>query len=349
MSNMPQHVLETFDFQASACRVLGSPFTAMVCEILRDNIDDSTAFGRRLIEWPETAMTDAIALRAAGALHALARSGKARDLSGLYPPMETNAEALWPVMAEAIARNDESLNEFLDSPPQTNEVSRSSPILGMCLRISERYKMPLALYEFGASAGLNLAFDTFYYNLVNDNEWGNPNALVVIKSEWRGKFPKPYTKLEVVSRAGCDRNPLDPQQPAAIERLLSYVWADQNTRIARLSSALTASNQMEYSVDKADAADWVEQKLAEPAIPGVARVFFHTIVWQYLTEHAKQRIMSAFEKAGAEATPETPLFLLSMETEGSPSGAVLTERSWPTGQLITHGLSDYHGRWVDWA
>lgn len=349
MTHMTQHVAETFVFQAATCRSLGSPFTANLCELLLKNLDDSSRFGARIISWPETARNDALPLRACGALHWLARSGKARDLAALYPPLETKPEVLWDAVAAAIERHDDALFEFLDTPPQTNEVQRSSPLLGMALRLSDRFKLPLALYEIGASAGLNLAFDKYDYELGDGREWGDPNALVRIESEWRGNRPPLDAPLEIVSRAGCDRKPLDPHDPDAVERQLAYIWADQYERIGRVSAALMAAAAEPYEVEKADAADWLEAKLSEPAVEGVARVFFHTIVWQYLSDESKARVKAAFERSGASVTETTPLVWMYMESEDHPAGAILKQTVWPGGELETAGLSDYHGRWVDWV
>lgn len=349
MTHMTSHVAETFVFQATLCRSLGSPFTANLCDLLLKNLDDSSRFGARIIGWPETARDDALALRACGALHWLARSGKARELAALYPPLETKPEALWEAIKSAIERHDDALHDFLDSPPQTNEVSRSSALLGMGLRLAERYQMPLALYEIGASAGLNLAFDLYRYTLGEDREWGNPDSLVQIGSEWRGNEPPLDVELEIVSRAGCDRNPLDPHDPESVERQLAYIWADQHERIGRISAALMAAASMPYVVEKADAADWVEAQLAEPPAEGIVRVFFHTIVWQYLPIATRDRITAAFEAAGARATEQTPLVWMYMEAEDHPAGAILKQTIWPGGEIETAGLADYHGRWVDWV
>lgn len=349
MSNMNSHVLETFRFQAGACRSLGSPFTATLCDLLAERLTDSSRFGARIINWPETARADAIALRAAGALHALVRSGRARDLAALYPPLEAKPDQLWDAIEAAIGKHDDFLHDFLDSPPQTNEVSRSSALLGMALRLAARLEMPLALHEIGASAGLNLAFDTYHYLLGDGNEWGESNALVHIQSEWRGNIPPLEAPLEIASRVGCDRNPLDPHSPESVERQLAYIWADQHNRIGRVSAALSAAATMPYAVDKADAADWVEARLGEEAQPGVVRVFFHTIVWQYLPEATRNRITEAFAVAGANATADTPLVWMFMEAEDHPAGAVLKQTVWPGGESETVGLADYHGRWVDWT
>ena len=71
---MSGDVLESFRRQAKACRRLGSTFTATLCDLLAERLDQESQFGRRVIQWPSESGPDALALRAAGGLHALARS-----------------------------------------------------------------------------------------------------------------------------------------------------------------------------------------------------------------------------------------------------------------------------------
>ena len=69
-------VREAFAKQAGWCRQLGSPFTALLCESLRDRLDRTTATGARVLDWSGDAVMDALPLRLTGALHALVRRGR---------------------------------------------------------------------------------------------------------------------------------------------------------------------------------------------------------------------------------------------------------------------------------
>ncbi|MGG2473992.1 DUF2332 family protein, partial [Rhizobium sp. BR5] len=59
---------------------------------------------------------------------------------------------------------------------------------------------------------------------------------VSMSPEWRGNAP-PDTRIEVVERAGCDLNPLDPLSVEDRLRLMSYIWADQTDRLERTAAA----------------------------------------------------------------------------------------------------------------
>lgn len=343
---LPDPIADAFQRQADACRDLGSPFTAMVCELLGERLRPDSAFGRRIAEWPGQPVTDALALRACGSLHALNRSGRCPPLAAAYPPSCGTPDAVWTAVQVAIAEHDGFLSAYLDSPPQTNEVARSGMILGGCLAIAETFRLPLEIYEIGSSAGLNLGFDHYRYEL-GGRSWGPPASKVRIATRWEGPVPLD-APLTVVRRQGCDRNPLDPGSPADRDRLLSYIWPDQADRLARIDAALRVAASASQEVDRADAADWVERRLAGTPTPGRVRVLLHTVVWQYLPVETQHRIETALHQAGEAASQTSPLAWLRVEPDGLPGSAGIRLTLWPSGGTLLLGRADYHGRWSRW-
>ena len=103
------------------------------------------------------------------------------------------------------------------------------------------------------------------------------------------------------------------------------------------------------TVDEADAADWIEQKLALPQLAGTTRVVLHTIVWDYLPAPIKQRIDAALARAGAAATAQRPLAHLAIESDETRGSARIDLTVWPSGRSVTLGRGDFHGRWAEWA
>lgn len=344
---MNGEILESFEGQATACRNLGSPFTALVCETLARRLDGASAFGRRILSWSGRPKADALPLRAAGALHFLARSGQAPQLARAYPPDETGEMKLASAIDGAVADHDAQLTDFLDSPPQTNETGRSAIILGGALIVAKETGLALRTYEIGASAGLNLHFDRYHYEL-GAGRWGEPAADVRLACEWSGSAPPLDAPLRVVGRAGCDVNPLDPRERADRERLLAYVWPDQFERLARMERALARAAAREERVERSDAAQWLERRLAAPG-EDCARVLLHTIVWQYLPSETKTRLSSLIASAGAAATRAAPFAWLRMEADGDLRSAAVTLTIWPDGRERRLGRADFHGRWVRWG
>jgi hypothetical protein len=350
---MSKHIIDQFLLQAAGSPHLGSPFIGALCRLLAERLDRSSSFGRRILDWPGDPHVDALALRSCGALHALARSGRVPELRAAYPPAHTDVERLWSAISSAVGREDAFLAAFLDSPPQTNEVARSALILGGALQAVTRTGLPLALYEIGASASLNLAFDKYRYELGSGHVWGDSDALLTIRSEWRGSLPPVGRAIEVVSRLGCDRNPLDAANPDDADRLMAYIWPDQPYRLERTQAALRLAAAEGRKAERIDAADWVEREFAKPQVRGTCRFLFHTIVFQYLPPDRQARIEAVLLEARASATDDAPLAHFAFETDYNPDGhnvgAPMTLRIWPGGDTLHLGRGDYHGRWADWA
>jgi hypothetical protein len=343
-------VLKQFADQALACDHLGSPFTAMLCRLLATRLDKGTSFGRRILEWPGDPYADNVALRAAGALHSVARSGYEPDFAAVYPPNAPSEHTLWVAIVDILTRHDHFLADRLSSSPQTNEVARSGVVLGAMLTLAQKTGLPLDIFEIGASAGLNLGFDEYRYDLGEGRVWGPARAPLTLECAWLGAPPPLDARLEIVGRHGCDLRPIDPRNPADRERLMSYVWADQIYRLKRVEAALDLAIVDHRQVEEAEAADWLERQFAEPQAPGTCRVLFHTIVWQYLPPASKLRIEALLDRLGAAATAATPLARISIEADEFPArGARIDLTVWPTGETHTLGRGDFHGRWANWT
>ncbi|RYE07888.1 MAG: DUF2332 family protein [Hyphomicrobiales bacterium] len=342
-------VLKQFADQAAACEELGSPFTARLCQILARRLDDRSRFGRRILQWEGDPYADNVALRACGAVHALARSGWEPNLTRAYPPNPTSENAVWAALADALHHNDAFLTDRLSSAPQTNEVARSGLILGGMLTIAEVTGLPLEIFEIGASAGLNLGFDQYRYDFGGGQHWGRANAPLTIDCSWRGGQPPLKAPLSVTSRQGCDLNPLDPNRHEDRERLLSYIWADQVHRLERTEAALNLAAAEHRRADKADAVDWLADRLGAAPRRGVTRVLLHTIVWPYIPTASKQAIEATISRVSSAATADAPFARLSIEPDDTPGSARIDLTVWPSGGTVTLGRGDFHGRWAQWA
>ncbi len=341
---MSAAIAALFEQQAKACDEMGSPFTARVMRACIATLDGTTETGRRVLGWrPEP--SDVVALRLAGALHSLVLQGRDTDLANVYPP--NSGGNVEECVAAALKRHDEWICAWLDSPPQTNETGRSAVLLPGFLEIARRTQLPLALNEIGSSAGLNLFFDRFRYRY-GDKDWGDPAFPVTLSPQMRGAVPDLSGELTIASRAGSDIAPLDARNDNDRLRLRSYIWADQSERLARLDAALAVAQRGGFTLEKADAADFVSQRLA-PRAQGQCFVLFHTVVWQYLPDATRQAIEDAMQREGARATPDAPLAWLRMETlTNTDPCPVLQLTLWPDGETRTLALADFHGRWVEW-
>jgi hypothetical protein len=338
-------VRAAFAEQAEWCERLESPFTALLCRLLGERLDRSTETGRKALDWPgnPSSLVDALALRLCGGLNALARSGKAPALAACYPPHGLpDPETLWQALVPALA--DPQLPSWLDRAPQTNEVGRSAVLVSGLLFIADRYRQPMELLELGASAGLNLLLDRYGYWL-GGRRAGDPDSPLQLVPDWEGG-PPPGFHLRVESRSGVDIAPLDPRSDG--DRLLAYVWPDQRRRIEQLEAALAIAVQDPPMVERADAADWLEPRLASPLRPGVTRVVMHSVAFHYFPKEAQARISSSIAGHGAKASPEAPLAWLRYEQVPGEPHFSLVLQLWPGGDQIRLAECHPHGRWIRW-
>lgn len=333
--------------QAEACTTLGSPFTARISRLHAERLEPRSAVADRILGWQgdPSPSADSVPLRIAGCLHALVLEDREPQLAAVYPPNTPDDDALWSAIRAAENDHAAFILDRMASAPQTNEVRRSGALLPGFLLLGEMSGKPLVLSELGASAGLNLQWDRYRFDL-GARTFGPADSSVLIKPEWRGS-PPPLGNVSVAARAGCDLNPVDATDPAQCRRMLSYIWADQTDRLERTAHALDIASRDNLAIERADAIEWLRQRLAI-AHPGATHVIYHTIAWQYFPKALQEQGETLIQAAGARATTEAPLARLSLEADGKPDGASLTLQIWPSGEKKEIGRGDFHGRWVDW-
>jgi hypothetical protein len=279
----------------------------------------------------------ALALRLMGGVHRLVLAGEAPALAGHYPSAGGTPGHAWPAFLELLRDRRDEVRRLVDLPVQTNETGRCAALLVGFLEVAETTGLPLRLLEVGASAGLNLRFDRYRYEL-GGRTWGPTDSPVTIHAALTGDPPL-GADLRVASRAGCDARPVDPRTEEGRLTLASYVWPDQTERHERLRAALEVAAEVDAPVERARAAEWIEERLAEPA-PDVATVVFHSIVMQYLPDEERER----FERALAGA-PGTIAWLRLEPVDGVPEVRLTM---WPGGEERLLARAGYHGDPVEW-
>lgn len=329
--------------QSDVVRTMGSHFVAEILAAGARRLSCAPRTAALIEEWPRDAAADALAMRFNAALHALARSGTVPALAGLYRDRTGDFDA---VIGAAMATADDFIAEWMCVIPQTNEVGRSAAIMAALMVLRARYDMPCALYELGASAGLNLNLDRYSYDL-GGLHVGPNGAPVHIAPVWNGPVPD-ARMIEIISARGVDLNPIDVRDAAARERLMAYVWADEPDRVERLAKALAAARDAGSRVERGDIAAWLPVQLAAPQAIGTCRTVIHTMALQYLDAAGRDAVEAAFATAGARASVSQPLARIGLEWTAKRDAVHLSLTTWPDGQTRYLATCHAYGAWVEW-
>lgn len=342
-------MLDAFRRQAAACADLGSPMYAALLDRCADDIGAGGVLSEVLAGHEEDLGPSALALRLLGSVHRLVLDRRAGDLATFYPSVggTWQPDGGWTAFRRLLEDRPDEVREWLDRPPQTNEVGRAGALMGGLLHL--RHRLPVRLFEIGSSGGLNLLADRFGYVDASGRTFGDPASAVLLRDAWRGRPLEPWPGLEVVERLGCDVLPVDVGTPEGRLTLTAYVWPDQRERLDRLRGALALAQQTPAEVRRSAARDFAGRIGLRP---GAVTVLWHSVMWQYLDDDEQRDVTAAIERLGAAATDEAPFAHLALEPSRRAPGSdheflvVLTE--WPTGEPRVIGTSRGHGVPTDW-
>ena len=345
----PQPLVDRLREQAVHCRTAGSALTA---DLLDGAADELGADGpvRRLLAPLELDPPGTVpALRFAGALHRLVLERRAPALAVHYPTVGGTPGEVWPAARATVEEHLEELRELVRRPVQTNEVGRSSALLGGLLHVAAGTGLPVRLLEVGASGGLNLQVDRYRHEVADGVVLGDARSPVVLDSPWAGELPPLDAPLRVVERHGCDPAPLDPTSTEDRLTLTSYVWADQVARFERLRRALQVAAAFPERVERRSGSAFLERELQHPR-PGVATVVWQSLVRQYLDPDERTRLDAVLADAGQRATDEAPLAHLTLEPDkgGGDDGFLVALTRWPGGGTRVLADCGGHGPPITW-
>ena len=343
-------LLQTIEVQGQVCAGMGSAMYGDVLQLVAGDVEADGVFAQIFAGHENDSGRMALPLRLLGGLHRLALDGRAPALRRWYPSVggHWDAEAAWPDIVQAAAEHTDYLRAALDQPPQTNEVGRSAALIGGLLALSDRFDLPIRLFEIGCSAGLNLRADHYRYRYPG-GDWGPADSPVTIDDAWRGELPPTAAALNIVERHGYDIAPLDATGTDGELTLLSYVWPDQQARLDRLRGAISVARRVPATLHRRNAADAVAGlELAG----GTLTVLWHSIMWQYLSlpEQSSHRGRDRGDRSAGR--PESPFAHLTLEPHRRTPEAELEfavrARCWPGGDDRVLAACSPHGPPVIW-
>ncbi len=344
-------VLTAFEHQADACRQLGSPMYAELCGRLAGDVIAGGPTARVLSGHEDDPGPSALVLRLLGSLHRLVLDRRAGELATYYPSVggRWEAEAGSRAAIAVMERVPEAVREWLDRPPQTNEVGRATALMGGLLQLPPDLRRPVRLAEIGSSAGLNLLADRFCYIEASGRTFGDPASPVRLEPAWQDAELEPWPDLRVVERLGSDVMPVDAGTTEGRLALTAYVWPDQTIRHERLRGALRLAQQSPPDIHRQGAADFLADL---ELVDGTTTVLWHSVMWQYLSGQEQGRATERIDELAARATEGSPFVHLTFEptrrTPESDHEFLVVLRTWPGGQRRVLGRAPPHGVPVIW-
>lgn len=332
---------------AIACG-LGSDFVGAVLAAAARQIAHAPRLTALIEAWPGDLSAAAVAMRLNAGLHALASRGTVPQLSLLY---QQRAGDFDKALRAACQLGEGDLITWMAHPTQTNEVGRAGALMVALMELMQVRQLPCELLELGASAGLNLNLAHYRHQLAGV-ACGDQGSPVRIAPEWLGPAPR-FAPVEVIAARGVDLHPLRLGDAATCERLMAFVWADQDSRAQRLAAAIGLARQHIPALDEDRAGPWLAHQLAAPQRPDTWRVVFHSMFIQYLSDDERRSIMTQLIRAGARATTRRPLAWISLEWRSDRSAVELRLTEWAgggaaEGQTRTLALCHPYGDWIEW-
>lgn len=341
--------IETFRKQAAACRSLGSPMYGELLERLTEDLQAGGVSADVLAGHEDDPGPSALALRLLGSVHRLVLDGRADRLTEYYPSVggRWSVDRGWPAFRELLVTHPDAVREWLDRPPQTNEVGRAGALVGGLLQLP--WRLPVRLFEMGSSGGLNLLADRFAYVDQTGAVHGDPDAPVRLADAWQGRRLDWSPEFRIAERVGSDVAPVDPTTEEGRLVLTAYVWPDQTERHERLRGALELARQDPPPVRRTAAEGFVADLALDD---GTATVLWHSVMWQYLSAAEQDSVTARIDELGAAASDTAPFAHLFLEpTRRTPEReheflVVLT--TWPGGERRILGSSRGHGIPTTW-
>ncbi|MEO9325985.1 DUF2332 domain-containing protein [Nocardioides sp. C4-1] len=351
--------LETaFRSQAEACAHLGSPMYGVLLTRVADALaaggDAAEPFARVLAGHEDDPGPSALALRFAGSVHRLVLERRAGALAAYYPSVGGTFEpdGAWTALRGLVEAEPDAVREWLDRPPQTNEVGRSAALVAGLLEVTRATGLPVRLVEIGSSGGLNLLADRFCFVDDRGRAHGDPASPVRLDDAWAG--PGPWRAADVrwphvVERTGSDLMPIDVATTAGRLALTAYVWPDIGARHERLRGALRLAAQHPVEVRRAGALETVERL---ELVEGTVTVLWHSVMWQYLDRAEQDAVRDRLERLGAQATTTAGFAHVALEpgrrTSEEDRRFWLSVRRWPDGGDELHVGAGPHGPPIVW-
>jgi hypothetical protein len=241
--------------------------------------------------------------------------------------------ASWEEVGGALRDEADFLGEWVATERvQTNEPRRCWWLVPCFLEAARRTGAEaFDCVELGCSAGLNLLWDRYGYEYAAGALPGSP----VFTGEERGT-PAPVAALpRVRSRIGVDLAPPDLRTEEGVRLLKSFVWADQEQRLADLDATIEVWRRDPPEIVVGDLVDELPALLARRRDDAILLVW-ETAALGYLGEEQREQARTMLTEA------DCVFVRTGQPRDGSDDYYGL----YVDGDEVAH--AEFHGAWIEW-
>jgi hypothetical protein len=233
---------------------------------------------------------------------------------------------------------------------QTNEVRRSALLLPAFATVATESGRPLALFEVGPSARLNLNFDRYHYRY-GLFETGSAQSPLTLDCQPRNEPPR-ASMPPVASRLGIDINPLDVTNPEDVAWLRALLWPEHTDRLALLNAALEIARHAPPRLLQGDVNELLPPLVKEVPLDQAVCVFATFVLNQF-----PPAVLQRFKQMLVELSRQRPVCLVIIsfaefvETPADLGGdvkVILLRIENGAGQWRTLAIANPHGRSMEW-
>jgi glutathione peroxidase-family protein len=253
---------------------------------------------------------------------------------------------------------------------QTNEIGRCAVLWPLLAQVADvTGARPLALLDFGCSAGLNLGVDHYRYRH-GDVAWGAPAGAATPEIDCHpvhGRSPPALAAPRIAQRLGVDPAPVDVHDEAALRWLRACLWPHDRARMLRFDQAAGIVRGAGWPVQAAPDAYAAIEPWLDTLDAGVQPVVFNSWVLAYFEPAALAAHVAAMralvQRRGiAWLSAEGQGLLLgpaptALDADGTVSAVDLANATlwWLTlpgaagaARTTLRARSHPHGRWAHW-
>ena len=224
---------------------------------------------------------------------------------------------------------------------QTNVVKRSAALRVGMGAVASLTREPVLLVEVGSSAGVQLRFDEYRYELAG-RTWGRASSPVVVSTEWRQGDPPDLDRLPVIAdRVGVDLHPIDATDPDERLWLRALIWPENTAQATLQDEALRVVAADPPRTVTGDMATVLPEVVS--GVPrGMPVVVFHSATRLHVPAERRE----GFDAAIARIARDHELFHLSYEAADSDALVSVLELRRGDRTARALAIGDGHVEWL---